>query len=91
MSKSELPFGIPFDKLVERKERQTGRTYTQQQLAQEIGIAINTLRAWRDDTVKHYDRITLGKIADFFGVEPSVLFGFSESEEGNASGYRMSV
>lgn len=87
---NKLPFHIPFDALVEEKEQREGRTYTQQQLADEIGIAINTLRAWRDDTVKHYDRVTLGKIATFFGVEPNQLFRSETGEaEGNVTAYRM--
>ena len=73
------------------KERQEGRTITQRELAEEIGIPLVTLGRWHRNEVKRIDEHIVLRMTEYFNVAVGDLLivqGESESapsdEPGNA-------
>lgn len=65
-----VPVRVRFTELLLEKERLEGRSYTQEEVAEAIGVTRQTLVPWRDGTIEFLRLETLSKICAFFGCTP---------------------
>lgn len=64
-----------FRELLAAKERREGRNISQQEVAQEIGAAINTINIISRNKMNAYiHRATVEKLLDYFGVDHHEFF-----------------
>lgn len=71
-----------FAELLAAKERREGRKIPQREIADEIGVALNTVNTFARNTINSYlHRETIEKLMDYFNVDHSEFFETLTVEE----------
>lgn len=78
----ELPLNNRLQELIEQKKKRDKVEYTNEQIADAIGVTVNTLRSYANNYVRMYDRRTLNKFLRWLEVSPGEFFAVDD-QEGN--------
>jgi len=70
-----------FAVLLAEKQIKERRNISLQEVAEETGIARQTLYKWENNSVNRFDTPIINALCQYFGVKPGELFEYIEDEK----------